>query len=127
MENGYNGGKKGKGKSKANSNGTARKLGVTGFVVALDVFFLKTHTPPETNTAPAGRPSQRETSIPTIHFQVRTVKGRVPGSDFFITVELTRKKPSVQGKGKGGKDSGKGKGRPGSWREERVGPARPGD
>ncbi len=27
-------------------------------------------TPPETNIAPENRPSQKETSIPTIHFQV---------------------------------------------------------
>ena len=28
------------------------------------------HTLPETNIAPENRPSQKETSIPTIHFQV---------------------------------------------------------
>ena len=31
---------------------------------------------PETNIAPENRPSQKETSIPTIHFQVRTVSFR---------------------------------------------------
>ena len=30
-------------------------------------------TLPETNIAPENRPSHKETSIPTIHFQVRTV------------------------------------------------------
>ena len=33
-------------------------------------------TLPETNIAPENRPSQKETSIPTIHFQVRTVSFR---------------------------------------------------
>ena len=33
-------------------------------------------TLPETNIAPKIRPSQKETSIPTIHFQVRTVSFR---------------------------------------------------
>ena len=31
------------------------------------------NTLPRTNVAPENRPSQKETSIPTIHFQVRTV------------------------------------------------------
>ena len=31
------------------------------------------NTLPETNMIPENRPSQKETSIPTIHFQVRTV------------------------------------------------------
>ncbi len=34
------------------------------------------HTLPETNIAPENRPSQKETSIPTIHFQVRAVSFR---------------------------------------------------
>ena len=33
-------------------------------------------TLPETNIAPENRPSQKETSIPTIHFQVRIVSFR---------------------------------------------------
>ncbi len=33
-------------------------------------------TLPETNIAPANRPSQKETDTPTIHFQVRTVSFR---------------------------------------------------
>ena len=31
---------------------------------------LETYTLPETNIAPENRPSQKETSIPTIHFQL---------------------------------------------------------
>ena len=34
------------------------------------------YTLPETNIAPENRPSQKETSIPTIHFQVQTVSFR---------------------------------------------------
>ena len=34
------------------------------------------YTLPETNIAPENRSSQKETSIPTIHFQVRTVSFR---------------------------------------------------
>ena len=34
------------------------------------------HTFPETNIAPENRPAQKETSIPTIHFQVRAVSFR---------------------------------------------------
>ena len=33
-------------------------------------------TLPETNMAPENRPSQKETSIPTIHFQMRAVSFR---------------------------------------------------
>ena len=33
-------------------------------------FFRYASTLPETNIAPENRPSQKETSIPTIHFQV---------------------------------------------------------
>ena len=36
----------------------------------------KTTTLPQTNMAPENRPSQKETSIPTIHFQGRTVSFR---------------------------------------------------
>ena len=35
-----------------------------------------TFTLPETNIAPENRPSQKETSIPTIHFQGRVVSFR---------------------------------------------------
>ena len=31
---------------------------------------------PETNIAPENRPSQKETNVPTIHFQVRTLSFR---------------------------------------------------
>ena len=31
--------------------------------------------PRETNVAPENRPSQKESSLPTIHFQVRAVQG----------------------------------------------------
>ena len=36
-------------------------------------FHMARDTPPKTNIAPENRLSQKETSIPTIHFQVQTV------------------------------------------------------
>ena len=39
-------------------------------------FILIKYTLPETNVTPENRPSQKETSIPTIHFPVRTVSFR---------------------------------------------------
>ena len=48
-------------------------------------------TLPETNIAPENRPSQKETSIPTIHFQGRkAVSFRVPGN-FIMTLPETKK------------------------------------
>ncbi len=38
--------------------------------------FMESGTLPETNIAPENRPFQKETSIPTIHFQVRCVSFR---------------------------------------------------
>ena len=40
-------------------------------------------TLPETNIAPENRPFQKETSIPTIHFQVRNVSFRVDNTHEF--------------------------------------------
>ena len=50
-----------------------------------DFFSLKIadDTLPETNIAPENRPSQKESSIPTIHFQVRAVSFR-EGMEFFL-------------------------------------------
>ena len=42
----------------------------------MEVCLKKMGTLPETNMAPANRASQKETSIPTIHFQVRAVSFR---------------------------------------------------
>ena len=38
--------------------------------VAISSGLCSTYTLPETNIEPENRPSQKETSIPTIHFQV---------------------------------------------------------
>ena len=40
------------------------------------IHMLVCSTLPETNIAPQNRPSQKEISIPTIHFQVRTLSFR---------------------------------------------------
>ena len=50
-------------------------------VVSVYACFLSTITFPETNIAPENMPSQKETSIPTINFKVRTVSFR-EGSSF---------------------------------------------
>ena len=47
-----------------------------GFELDENELLLITTTLPETNIAPEDRPSQKETSIPIIHFQVRTVSFR---------------------------------------------------
>ena len=44
-----------------------------------------TGTLPETNIAPIRKPSQKENSLPTIHFQVRTVSFR-EGNQLISTI-----------------------------------------
>ena len=53
------------------------------------------YTLPETNIAPENGPSQRETSIPTIHFQVRTVSFRDcnPFHPFTLMVRIINGSP----------------------------------
>ena len=49
-------------------------------------------TLPETDIAPENRPSQEETSIPTIQFQVRTVsfsKGTIPWDAILVCYDET--------------------------------------
>ena len=58
-------------------------VGTGDFGGALGIFWTHQHTYktilftlPKTKIAPENRPSQKETSIPTIHFQVRAVSFR---------------------------------------------------
>ena len=44
--------------------------------IIYEIYFSLDDTLPETNIAPENRVSQKETSIPTIHFQVQTVSFR---------------------------------------------------
>ena len=60
-------------------------------------FFLEVDFPTltKTNVAPENRPSQKETSIPTIHFQVRTV-GFSAGNPAKTPVENSKEGRSLE-------------------------------
>ena len=52
------------------------------------------HTLPETNIAPENRPSLKETSLPTIHFQVRAVSFR-EGISVYICSHILANLPKI--------------------------------